>query len=64
MREANPRPSLPIAEGHARSNPACAQYADRCDRSKVISKSYWNKARAVAAGSDAAASGVAATASS
>ena len=25
------------------------KYADRCDRSKVISKSYWNKARAVAA---------------
>ena len=29
------------------------KYADRCDRSKVISKSYWNKARAVAAGSSA-----------
>lgn len=26
------------------------RYTDRCDRSKVISKSYWNKARAVAAG--------------
>jgi len=26
------------------------RYADRCDRDKVISKSYWNKARAVAAG--------------
>jgi len=26
------------------------KYADRCDRDKVISKSYWNKARAVAAG--------------
>jgi len=25
------------------------KYADRCDRSKVISKSYWNKARKVAA---------------
>eukprot|EP00325_Prymnesiales_sp_UTEX-LB-985_P025953 CAMPEP_0174723040 /NCGR_PEP_ID=MMETSP1094-20130205/39898_1 /TAXON_ID=156173 /ORGANISM="Chrysochromulina brevifilum, Strain UTEX LB 985" /LENGTH=475 /DNA_ID=CAMNT_0015924011 /DNA_START=75 /DNA_END=1502 /DNA_ORIENTATION=- len=27
------------------------RYTERCDRSKVISKSYWNKARAVAAGS-------------
>jgi len=26
------------------------RYSDRCDRTKVISKSYWNKARAVAAG--------------
>jgi len=26
------------------------KYSDRCDRSKVTSKSYWNKARAVAAG--------------
>lgn len=26
------------------------RYKERCDRSKVISKSYWNKARAVAAG--------------
>ena len=25
------------------------KYSDRCDRSKVISKSYWNKARAAAA---------------
>lgn len=25
------------------------RYADRCDKSKVISKSYWNKARTVAA---------------
>ena len=25
-----------------------SKYADRCDRSKVISKSYWNKARAQA----------------
>jgi len=31
------------------------KYADRCDRSKVVSKSYWNKARAVAAGTGAAA---------
>jgi len=29
------------------------KYSDRCDRSKVISKSYWNKARAVAAGASA-----------
>ena len=27
------------------------KFADRCDKQKVISKSYWNKARAVAAGS-------------
>jgi len=26
------------------------KYGGRCDRSKVVSKSYWNKARAVAAG--------------
>merc|ERR1711937_630210 len=30
------------------------RYMDRCDRSKVISKSYWNKTRAVeASGSEA-----------
>lgn len=33
------------------------KYADRCDRSKVISKSYWNKARAVAAGNAPAITG-------
>jgi UDP-sulfoquinovose synthase len=27
------------------------RYLDRCDRDKVISKSYWNKARAVEVGS-------------
>ena len=26
------------------------KYAGRCDKEKVISKSYWNKARASAAG--------------
>jgi len=35
------------------------KYAERCDRSKVISKSYWNKARAVAAGSNAEATSAA-----
>ena len=39
------------------------KYADRCDRSKVISKSYWNKARAVAAGSSEAPASAAAAAS-
>jgi UDP-sulfoquinovose synthase len=29
------------------------KYQHRCDRSKVVSKSYWNKARAVAAGAAA-----------
>ena len=38
------------------------RYSDRCDRSKVVSKSYWNKARAVAAGSSEAPAGTAATA--
>jgi len=38
------------------------KYADRCDRSKVVSKSYWNKARAVAAGSTPEASTAAAPA--
>ena len=32
------------------------KFADRCDKQKVISKSYWNKARAVAAGAARAAS--------
>ena len=36
------------------------KYSDRCDRSKVISKSYWNKARAVAAGTSEAAGATAA----
>jgi len=31
-----------------------SKYVDRCDRSKVISKSYWNKARAAAAEGDEA----------
>ena len=38
------------------------KYADRCDRSKVISKSYWNKARAVAATGSASAPAAAGTA--
>ena len=38
------------------------KYADRCDRSKVISKSYWNKARAVAAGGTEANTGATAAA--
>jgi UDP-sulfoquinovose synthase len=38
------------------------RYSDRCDRSKVISKSYWNKARAVAAGAGEAKTGSATTA--
>ena len=36
------------------------KYSGRCDRSKVISKSYWNKARAVAAGTSEAAGATAA----
>jgi len=38
------------------------RYADRCDRSKVISKSYWNKARAVAAAGSEAETGTGAAA--
>lgn len=33
-----------------------SKFADRCDQTKVVSKSYWNKKRAVAAG-DASATG-------
>jgi len=33
------------------------KYQSRCDRSKVVSKSYWNKDRAVAAGGAAAQTG-------
>ena len=32
-----------------------SKFADRCDQTKVVSKSYWNKGRAVAAGEGAAA---------
>jgi UDP-sulfoquinovose synthase len=32
-----------------------SKYQSRCDRSKVVSKSYWNKARAVASGEQPAA---------
>jgi UDP-sulfoquinovose synthase len=39
------------------------KYTDRCDRDKVISKSYWNKARAVAAGGSGAPAAAAARAS-
>lgn len=34
------------------------KYQDRCDRSKVVSKAYWNKERAAAAGSTEARSAV------
>ena len=36
------------------------KYQHRCDRSKVISKSYWNKDRAVAANAGKPAEGVSA----
>jgi hypothetical protein len=43
--------TLDSAEGlFAEVTEIAQKYTDRCDRSKVISKSYWNKARAVAAG--------------
>jgi len=38
------------------------KYSDRCDRSKVVSKSYWNKARAVAASDSASVPAAATTA--
>jgi len=42
---------LDSAEGLMKEVTEVAEkFTDRCDRSKVISKSYWNKARAVAAG--------------
>lgn len=46
---------LDSAEGlFAEVQDIARKYVDRCDRSKVISKSYWNKARAIAASGDEA----------
>ena len=47
-----------ISDLFAQVRDIASKYESRCDRSKVISKSYWNKDRAVAANAGAPAEGV------
>ena len=55
---------LESAEGLFTEVTTIAQkYTDRCDRNKVVSNSFWNKARAVASGAGTANVGTAAAAS-